>query len=75
MQEINMLLSSQRYKYSSAIFELLKSKTYAVIKGEPLSLLTYGACGERHLGDIDLLVDRKDLKFVSEQPCSHVQIK
>ena len=64
MQEINMLLSSQRYKYSSAIFELLKSKTYAVIKGEPLSLLTYGACGERLLGDIDLLVDRKDLKFV-----------
>lgn len=56
-----MLLSSQNYKNSALIFENLKSKNYAVIKGEPLSFQAYGKCGERHLGDIDILIERKEL--------------
>lgn len=39
---------------------------YAVIKGEPLSMQAYNSFGERIYGDIDLLVDRKNIKLVEE---------
>jgi hypothetical protein len=35
---------------------------YAIIKGEPLSVLAYGNYGMREYGDMDILVDKKDLK-------------
>ena len=64
MQKIKILLSSQKYKYVASIFESLASKPYAIIKGEPLSLFAYGEFGKRHMGDIDLLISRKDLYYL-----------
>lgn len=37
---------------------------YVVIKGEPLSILAYGTCGMREYGDVDILVDKKNLKKI-----------
>lgn len=34
---------------------------YAVIKGEPLSLLAYGKTAMRHVGDIDILISRDNM--------------
>ena len=51
-----------KYRY---LIELLNKKAdfpYAVVKGEVLSVLAYGAPGKRNNGDIDVLVDKKDIK-------------
>ena len=37
---------------------------YAIIKGEPLSILAYGTYGMREYSDIDILVDKKDLQII-----------
>ena len=56
--------AARKVKYQYLI-NLLNQKAdfpYAVIKGEVLSVMAYGAAGKRNSGDIDVLVDRKDLK-------------
>lgn len=39
---------------------------YAVIKGEPLSVLAYGTNGMREYADVDILVDKKNLKIMED---------
>lgn len=56
--------AARKVKYQYLI-NLLNQKAdfpYVVIKGEVLSVMAYGAAGKRNSGDIDVLVDRKDLK-------------
>lgn len=56
--------AARKVKYQYLI-NLLSQKAdfpYVVIKGEVLSVMAYGAAGKRNSGDIDVLVDRKDLK-------------
>lgn len=54
------------YKLIKPVVEELQDIPYAVIKGEPLSLLAYGDLGYRDSGDIDLLVSRDHLPQVTE---------
>ena len=56
--------AARKVKYQYLI-DLLSRKAdfpYAVVKGEVLSVLAYGAPGKRNNGDIDVLVDKKDIK-------------
>lgn len=60
--------AARKVKYQYLI-KLLSEKAdfpYAVVKGEVLSVLAYGAAGLRHSGDIDVLVDKKDLKALEK---------
>ena len=51
-----------KYQYLINLLNQNADFPYAVIKGEVLSVMAYGAAGKRNRGDIDVLVDRKDLK-------------
>ncbi len=51
-----------KYQYLSNLLNQNADFPYVVIKGEVLSVMAYGAAGKRNSGDIDVLVDRKDLK-------------
>ena len=51
-----------KYQYLINLLNQNADFPYAVIKGEVLSVMAYGAAGKRNSGDIDVLVDRKDLK-------------
>ncbi len=56
--------AARKVKYQYLI-DLLNKKAafhYAIVKGEVLSVLAFGAPGKRNSGDIDVLVDKKDLK-------------
>ncbi len=56
--------AAQKVKYQH-LLSLLNEKAsflYVIVKGEVLSQLAYGATGKRGSGDIDILVDKKDLK-------------
>ncbi len=60
--------AARKVKYQYLIKLLSEKATfpYAVVKGEVLSVLAYGAAGLRHSGDIDVLVDKKDLKALEK---------
>ena len=49
------------YGQCKSLFEEIKDLDYAVVKGEPLSLLAYGELGKRRSGDIDILISREDI--------------
>lgn len=51
-----------KYQHLMGLLEERADFLYAVVKGEVLSCLAYGGPGKRTSGDIDVLVDRKDLK-------------
>ena len=51
-----------KYQYLINLLNQNADFPYAVIKGEVLSVMAYGAAGKRNSGDIDVLVNRKDLK-------------
>ena len=55
-----------KYQYLIQLLDEKADFPYAVVKGEPLSVLAYGAAGLRHSGDIDVLVDKKDLKALEK---------
>lgn len=55
------------YKELEPIFASLSSVRYAVVKGEVLSQQIYGVPDRRRPGDIDILIDRKNVKFLEEQ--------
>ena len=60
--------AARKVKYQYLI-DLLNRKadfSYAIVKGEVLSVLAYGAPGKRNSGDIDILVDKKDLKALEK---------
>lgn len=65
--ENKILLYQNRYHFSK-IKEILTQLDvpYAIIKGEPLSVLAYGREGQRQSRDVDFLVSRDDLKKVEE---------
>ena len=54
--------SITRYNYLGNIIINNCSFPYAVIKGEPLSVLAYNQLGQRRSADIDILVDKSNLK-------------
>lgn len=52
------------YREISKVLNELGDIKYAIIKGEPLSLMCYGALGMRHCGDIDILISRKNISKI-----------
>ena len=58
LQAINVIIQKERFDCSSLFFKDISPLTYAVIKGEPLSILAFGQKGKRVCTDIDLLVPR-----------------
>lgn len=60
----NLYISAGRYKTCQGIFENLAEIPYAVIKGEPLSMLAYGSYGKRSSTDIDILLPKSYLDQV-----------
>lgn len=55
------------YKELEPLFAVLSSVRYAVVKGEVLSQQIYGVPGRRRSSDIDILIDKKNVKFLEEQ--------
>ena len=55
------------YKELQPLFEVLSSVRYAVVKGEVLSQQIYGVPDRRRSSDIDILIDKKNVKFLEEQ--------
>ncbi len=53
-----------RYNELKHCIDLMEDIPYAIIKGEPLSILAYKKTGMRKYGDIDILVTRNDLKKI-----------
>ena len=57
------VLSMLRFKACQDLFYELNSISYALIKGEALSLQAYGVLGRRFSDDIDILIHRDDIKI------------
>lgn len=55
------------YKELEPLFAALSSVRYAVVKGEVLSQQIYGVPDRRRSSDIDILIDKKNVKFLEEQ--------
>lgn len=55
------------YKELQPLFEALSSIRYAVVKGEVLSQQIYGVPDRRKSSDIDILIDKKNVKFLEEK--------
>lgn len=65
--ENKILLYQNRYHFSKVHEILVKLNVpYAIIKGEPLSILAYGKEGQRSSNDVDFLVSRSSLKKIEE---------
>lgn len=64
-EEKIMLKSKLFYHYFEPIANALNGINYAVVKGEPLSFYAYGNFGKRYFSDIDLLVSKDDINFVT----------
>ena len=66
-QNINFFLMKTKsyimYRTCANLFYMLNENhiPYAVVKGEALSMLAYGKCGQRISHDIDILISRKSL--------------
>ena len=54
------------YKELQPLFEALSVLRYAVVKGEVLSNQIYGVPDRRRSGDIDILIDKKNIKYLEE---------
>lgn len=63
------VVSRKRYYELKPFFEVLSHKNipYAVIKGEVLSLYAYSKVGQRHSGDVDILVSINDVERVKKE--------
>lgn len=65
---IESIIFYQNKYYYSKIKGLLKEidseVLYAIVKGEPLSRLSYGVFGKRYSQDVDILVSRKNINKV-----------
>ena len=55
------------YKELEPLFAALSSVRYAVVKGEVLSQQIYGVPDRRRSSDVDILIDKKNVKFLEEQ--------
>jgi hypothetical protein len=69
MQSNYEVVGKKRYYELKPFFEALSHKniSYAVIKGEVLSLFAYGKTGQRHSGDVDILVAINDVERVNKE--------
>lgn len=47
-----------RFKISKSFFKAIANETYAVVKGQPLSMYAYGNIAHRVSGDIDILIPK-----------------
>ena len=63
---VQSMLSGMQFQYVLSLLTEKFHQPYVVVKGEVLSYQAYGATGRRHFGDIDILVDRKDLTAVTK---------
>jgi hypothetical protein len=61
MVNLRKAILSKRFRNTENLFSSLLDEPYAVIKGEPLSLLAYGKTAMRHVGDIDILISRDNM--------------
>ena len=52
------------YKELKPLFEAMSSVNYAVVKGEVLSQQIYGVPDKRRSSDIDILIDKSNVKFL-----------
>lgn len=59
------------FSYVSKLFEGISNINYAYIKGESLSLLAYNGLNMRKNGDIDILLDRKNIHFTELELIKH----
>lgn len=55
-------VSQVKYRYLMPLLAEKADFPYAVVKGEPLSVMAFGAPGRRRSGDIDILVDKQDVR-------------
>lgn len=65
-KETRMLKNKIRYYECKNVFDCMKSMAYAVVKGEPLSLLAYGKIGQRSSSDIDILVSKENISILED---------
>ncbi len=63
---VQSMLSGMQFKYVLSLLAAKFPQPYVIVKGEVLSYQAYGAPGRRHFGDVDILVDRKDLTAVTK---------
>ena len=59
------------YQHLIPVLNAQKDLSYAVIKGEALSVQAFGAPGRRSSADIDLLVDKSQLKKLEQVLTEH----
>ena len=64
VEEINTILQKRRYYDLKPVLNELATMPYAIIKGEPLSVLAYGRIGNRGSSDIDILIPKDRLNDV-----------
>lgn len=69
--ERNILVGKVRYMELKAICNDICGFQYAIIKGEPLSILLYGEEGRRISSDIDFLVERSNVSRLEEILVKH----
>lgn len=62
MYDLKTVILRKRYENAANVFSVLEDEKYAIIKGEPLALQAYGKTGTRHVGDIDVLTSRNNLR-------------
>ncbi|MDR3046756.1 MAG: nucleotidyltransferase family protein [Bacteroidales bacterium] len=67
MENIKVNISRYRYIECCELINSISEHNYAVIKGEPLSCLAYNSFNKRIASDIDILIDRNNLRFVCDK--------
>ena len=55
------------YKELKPLFEAMSSVNYAVVKGEVLSQQIYGVPDRRRSSDIDILIDKSNVRFLENE--------
>lgn len=61
-EEQRLIKGKIYYHFIAGVLKKIEGVDYAVIKGEPLSILEYGRCGCRDYSDIDILIERKNIR-------------
>lgn len=70
MNGINNMYSIERkilYKELNPLFKMLIDRSYAVVKGEALSHQIYGSIDRRKSSDIDILIDKSNVKLLESE--------
>lgn len=61
---INLIRRKLLYGELTSVFSALSNIRYAIVKGEPLSVMAYDSPFARDSADIDILTDRKNIHIV-----------